>query len=265
MLCAAAPCAWAQTKALTFDVVSVRQNVDGGDRLFGPTPNGYRMTNSSLLVPIITAFVPTSGSPLFAPASVTAVPDWVRESRYDIEAKISEADLADWQNPKLQPAMLRAMLQAMLRDRFKLEVHHDRKDVATYSLLLRKGGPKFKETTPGEPHPAGRTLPGDGGVMVVEGANQLIHFYAVSMANFAFLLSDLLKRPVVDKTGLTGKYDLAMTRPSDMSPSTSQQGTAPDPEPTVFSALEDLGLKLEGAKGSVETLVIDHLERPSEN
>jgi bla regulator protein blaR1 len=251
--------------AWTFDAVSVRQNMSGGDRQFGPTPSGYRMTNSSLLVPIITAIVPTSGAALYAPGSVMGVPDWVRDSHYDIEAKVSQADLADWHNPKLQPAMLQAMLQAMLKDRFKLEVHRDRKDVATYSLLLRKGGPKFKETTPGEPHPAGRTLPGDGGIMVAEDANHAIHFYAISMGDFAFLLSDLVKRPVEDKTGLTGKYDLAMVKPLDMSPDTSSQGSAPDPGPTVFSALEDLGLKLESGKGSVETLVIDHMERLSEN
>ncbi|HEY4381144.1 MAG TPA: TIGR03435 family protein [Acidobacteriaceae bacterium] len=252
--------------SLTFDVVSVRLNISGGDRQFGPTPNGYRMTNSSLLVPIITAFVPTAGAALYAPGSVTGVPDWVRDAHFDIEAKIGEADLADWQNPKLQPAMLQAMLQAMLKDRFKIEVHRDMKEVAIYSLLLKKGGPKFKETTPDEPHPAGRTLPGDGGVMIPDDANHMIHFYAVSMPGFAFLLSDLMKRPVQDNTHLVGKFDLAMLKPVNVSPSTSPQGAqAPDPGPTVFSALEDLGLKLEGAKGSVETLVIDHLERLSEN
>ena len=264
-------CGLAQTpgadagRALTFDAVSVRQNVSGGERKFGPTPNGYRMTNSSLLVPIITAFVPTSGASLYAPGSVTGIPDWAREARYDIEAKVSAEDLDAWQNPKLQPAMLQSMLQAMLKERFGLEVHHDRKEVATYSLQLRKGGPKFKETPPGETIPAGRTLPGDGGVTVPDEAKHVIHVYAITMPGFAFLLSDLVKRPVEDKTGLAGKYDITMAIPTDVSPSTSPQGSAPDPGPTVFSALDELGLKLDGTKGSVETLVIDRLERLSDN
>ena len=264
LLSAAASCL-AQTKPLEFDAVSVRQNMDGGDRKWGPTPNGYRMTNSSLLVPIITAHVPTSGASLYSPGSVVDVPEWVRDSRYDIEARVSPENLADWQNPKLQPAMLREMLQAMLKERFKLQVHRDRKDVPMYLLFLRKGQPKLKETVPGDPRPAGRTLPGDGGVMVPDDANHMVHFYAVSMSNFGFLLSDIVKRPVEDRTGLTGKYDFAMARPSNISPATGPEGSASDPGPTVFSALEDLGLKLESGKGSVETLVIDHLEHLSDN
>jgi bla regulator protein BlaR1 len=136
-----------------------------------------------------------------------------------------------------------------------------------YSLVVGKSVPKFKESTPGEPHPNGKRLPGNSGVMVPDEATQTVHLYETSMATLAPLLSDITGRPIQDKTGLTGKYDLVFQKPSEMSAASSPQSgpSAADPGPSIFSVLGDIGLKLEPAKGSVETLVIDHVERPSEN
>ena len=94
----------------------------------------------------------------------TGMPAWMigDDDRYDVDAKVDEADLADWQNPAKQPAMLRSMLQAMLEDRLKLVVHRSTREAAVYLLLVGKNGPKFKETNPSETHPGARPMPGGG-------------------------------------------------------------------------------------------------------
>ena len=91
-----------------------------------------------------------------------------------------------------------------------------------------------------------------------------MHFYAVSMGSLTPLLSNWVgARPVQDKTDLTGRYDFRLKRPALGGP--SAQADASDVRPSIPAALEELGLKLEPAKGDVEILVIDHVERPSEN
>ena len=97
-----------------------------------------------------------------------------------------------------------------------------------------------------------------------DGRGAVAQFYDTSMATLSPFLSIFAGRPVQDKAGLTGRYDFSFKKPSPMG-SLNESQDASDPEPTVLSAVEELGLKLEAAKGSVETLVIDHVERPSEN
>lgn len=251
-------------KSFAFEVVSVRQNLSRcGRNPFGPTLDGYRMTCQPLLLAIMAAYIPQSGSGLFARDNTQGMPEWTLSENYDIDAKVSEADLPKWQEPASQPAMLRAMLQDMLADRFKLAAHREMKEVPVYSLIVAKSGRKFKETTPGEPHPGTMAIPGGGGFMNPGDGGQKVQFYDTTMTTFASIFSNLAGRPIQDKTGLTGRYDLVFQKPSRGSPSSGQE--AADPSPTIFSAMEDLGLKLVPTKGSVETLVIDHIERPSEN
>jgi bla regulator protein BlaR1 len=248
-------------KALAFDVVSIRQNLSRGVHDdFGPTADGYRMINRPLFLLVMTAYVPQSdGAALFTPDTLVGLPEWAMGDNYDVEAKVPEADLADWQKPALQPAMLRAMLQAMLADRFKLAVHREMKDVSVYTLVVGKNGPKFKETPPDEAHPGAMAIPGGGGYMSPGDGGQSVHFYDATIATFASLLSGLAGRPIEDKTGLTGRYDLTFPKPVPASADVA------DPGPTLSSVLDGLGLKLEAAKGQEETLVVDHVERPSGN
>jgi uncharacterized protein (TIGR03435 family) len=257
----------AAAKAYAFDVVSIRQNISGGVHDdFGPTPDGFRITNKSVLLAIITAYVPQSSDyALFTPDNVLGLPEWAQSDNYDIVAKVSEADLPEWRNPASQKVMLRAMMQAMLADRFKLAVHRETKEESVYSLVMGKNGPKFTETNPAVSHPVGMALPGGGGVLVPENAGHSYHFYEASMATLASLLSGWAARPVQDKTGLTGKYDFVLQKPDPVAMPSAGPQEAAEPAPTVFSTVEALGLKLESAKGSTETLVIDHIERPSPN
>jgi uncharacterized protein (TIGR03435 family) len=269
------PPAAAPAKTLAFDVVSIRQNTSTpnqmGPPVFGPTPDGYRMVNVPLFVAIMSAYPPQSGGAgaLFMPNNIRNLPDWVMQQRYDIDAKVAEDDLAEWQKPVKQTAMLQTMLQSLLTDRCKLQVHHESKDSPVYLLTVGKSGPKFKEVNPADPAPVGVTLPG-GAVMAQ--TNDGMRMYNATMGTLTTMLSSMgvgggLGRPVLDKTGLGGRYDIILKR-QDMMPPPASPGdasSAPDPVSMVMSVADALGLKLESGKGQVETLVVDHMEKPSEN
>ncbi len=259
----------APAKALSFDVVSIRQNMSPrGPEMppqFGPTPDGYRTTNMPLALVVVTAFPRQAAGTIFDPDRVTGLPDWAKQDRFDIDAKVAEEDLPEWQKPASQSAMLPAMLQALLADRCKIVVHREMKDLPVYLLVVGKNGPKFKETNPAEPHPAGITLPGGAIIVPSEKGTSM---YGTSMGMLATVLTSMGKmvRPIQDKTGLSGRYDIVIPRP-DMGPPPTAEGGRPafDPSDMIFSAVEALGLKLESGKSSVETLVVDHIERPTAN
>jgi uncharacterized protein (TIGR03435 family) len=256
----------APSKAMAFDVVSIRQNVStdfprNGPPPFGPTPTGYRMTNSPLLLPILAAYVPQGGGSAFTPDRITGLPDWAMQERWDIDAKVADEDIAEWQKPASQAKMLPAMMQAMLVERCKLAVHRDMKESSVYQLVVGKSGPKFKETNPDEEHPGGFKLPWGGVLVPSNGGTQTL--YGASMASVASVLSLIggpnLGRQIQDKTGLTGKYDITIKPPAPT------PGEAYDPSAMLYSVVEELGLKLDSGKAQVETLVVDHMERPSAN
>jgi bla regulator protein BlaR1 len=277
---AVAVTATAPAKAYAFDVISIRQNISGqqmgmGMPQFGPTADGYRMINMSMGMVIMTAYVPqTAGSAFYSEAQVKGAPDWFDRERYDIEARISDEDRADWQKPEMQKVMLQAMLQAMLAERCKLVVHREVKEVAVNSLVVAKGGPKFKETDPTVEHPGGMKLPWGGVLVPTQTKDGMsMSMYGTSMASLASLLSTMGGgmggggRTIVDNTGLKGRYDVVFKFQGGGGGEMQNQtaGAASDPGGGVYSMLGDLGLKLESNKAPVETLVIDHMERPSEN
>jgi uncharacterized protein (TIGR03435 family) len=195
------------------------------------------------------------------------MPAWLTgdDDRYDVDAKVDEADLADWQNPAKQPAMVRSMLQAMLDDRLKLVVHRSTREAPVDLLVVGKNGPKFKETNSGELHPGSRPMPGGGTLSREQEDDQMtVHYFGISIAQLATWVLGT-GRPVEDKTGLAGRYDVTIQKPA-LQPNAQQGGiSAPDLGPSAVSIADQLGLKLEPSKGQVETLVIDHVERPSPN
>jgi uncharacterized protein (TIGR03435 family) len=177
------------------------------------------------------------------------LPGWANSDTFDVEAEMDNDTFAALQKlPREQQWPQRQrMLQAFLADRFKLAIHHETKEQPIYALVIAKGGPKL---TPNEIQRGSNWSSGSGRLDVHGGP----------IASLAFALSNLVGRNVVDKTGLTGKYDMVLKWTPD-----EQQGTA-DSGPSLFTALqEQLGLKLEAQKGPVDTIVIDHVEKPSEN
>ena len=139
------------------------------------------------------------------------------------------------------------MLQTLLKDRFKLTLRRETKEIPVYALTVAKDGPKFHES---------RTASDDGPKPVKGSAGQLI-FQNTAMSDIVFALSRRISdRIIVDKTGLTGTYDFDMTWYLKLG--------KPDP-PSVFTAVQELGLQLEPQQSPVEFLLIDHVDKPSGN
>jgi uncharacterized protein (TIGR03435 family) len=170
-------------------------------------------------------------------------PAWLKDTGFDIVAKAAEPVDEDH---------LRLMLRTLLATRLGLRVHSERKEMQVYELTLAKGGPKFREsTTEGSPF---FSSPGKG-ALIAEHA---------TMSDFAEKISEALGRPVMDATGLKGRYDIHMDATAYMA--TSGDGPM-DAMGFLFNALQQqLGVKLESRKGMPEILVVDSIEKtPTEN
>jgi uncharacterized protein (TIGR03435 family) len=181
---------------------------------------------------------------------IPGLPGWANSERFDVDAKADDETAAAMQNlPRTEQwEQMQTMLQQALADRFKLRAHNEAREGPIYELVAAKGGFKLKEALASE-HSRGN-LWGHDHIQVRTGP----------ISGLVFALSDVLSRNVVDKTGLSGNYDIDLKWTPD-----DQQGT-PDAGPTLFTALEEqLGLKLVPAKGPVDTFVVDHVERPTEN
>lgn len=189
------------------------------------------------------------------PRTISGGPAWVESDHYDIEA-ITPNDIQPSHDEQM------TMLRKLLTDRFSLTFHREPKDFSIYELQLAKGGPRLK--------PAAEQ-PDDPPQLISTVYPQKIHLPArnATMRDFVSMMQRaLLDRPVVDKTGLTARYDFDL----EWAPDETQFGgevpvASPDaPSPPLFTALQDqLGLKLVATRGPVDTLVIDHVQPPSAN
>jgi uncharacterized protein (TIGR03435 family) len=250
--------------APSFEVASIRQNKNAGekgDMEFAPGGERFTATNVPLSLLIVTAYHVTL--PQFSWQD-SAFP--VLSERYDIQAK------AD--HPVSRAEMSR-LLQSLLEDRFKLVVRRETKDLQSYVLVVDKGGPRLhlsevphvNDAAPLNPYHA-RGGERSGGYLV---------FKNETMADFAFRLCTLVVldgRVVVDKTGLDGHYDFELQFAPEpaFAPSTGANLHEPLPAsifnagPSIFTALrEQLGLRLEPQKVPLEVLSVEHAERPAEN
>jgi uncharacterized protein (TIGR03435 family) len=215
-------------------------------------------------------------------------PDWLDSERFDIEAKLPDATTKE---------QFQAMLQNLLIERFKMSIHRDEKELPTYVLLVAKNGPKLKPSSVDpaapDPGPTGKMVMGkDGfpdmragghGVMMamMMGRGAKMAASQASMQELAERLADQLGRPVVDQTGLTGKYEFELHFSMEglvMPPPPPGARMAPPPgaveapsdgesSPTLQTAIqEQLGLRLESKKAPLDLIVIDHIEKvPTEN
>jgi uncharacterized protein (TIGR03435 family) len=193
------------------------------------------------------------------PKAISGGPAWVDSDHYDIVAKApNEA------RPNLEEQM--AMLRKLLADRFQLTFHREQKELRVYALIIAKGGPKLKEnmvsadTSPQGPPPL---------IFVVSPQLVRLPGRSATMADFASVLQRAaLDYPVLDKTGLSARYDfdLEFTPDETVFDGALGKGTDDSAKPGLLAAIsQQLGLRLEATRGLVETLVIDQVERPSEN
>jgi bla regulator protein blaR1 len=227
------------------------------------------MRNMFLAAAILTAYLPrTGGARIYSDEQVIGLPSWLvsDDDHYDLDAKVDDADLLDWQNPAEQPAMLQAMLQTMLSDRLRLKVHRSTRQAPVYALIVGKRGPHFKESIPGEIHPGAYPMPA-GGMLSTETKDgwMMTHYFGISIGQLISMVLPSPGRAVQNETNLRGKYDLTIERPAPIANGTSEDPPAPNAELSAPEIVNQLGLKLNPSTGAVETLVIDHVERPSPN
>jgi len=185
---------------------------------------------------------------------VVGGPAWMTKDEYDVDAVAGED--VNFRND------LPGMLQKLLADRFQLTFHREQRELSVYALTVAKGGPKMKASDP--------NVPGNGASCERMGS---CTYRGEPLDHFARWMGFVvLDKPVSDKTGLTGKYDFTLnwtpdeTQYTGMGIHVPQAVSNPNAPPELFTALqEQLGLKLEAHKTPAEVLVIDHVERPSEN
>ncbi len=231
----------------SFDVASVKVSQLGkaNDKFasaesIDPAPNGLNMTNASLLSCIQWAY----GVKEYQISG----PGWLRFERYDIAAKAAGT---------VSGEDLRRMLQTLLKDRFKLALHREDRELPVYVLAVGKGGERLE-------HAKGEGKPG---FKLSEGSLVFQHYSLADWAEWASVGHAFgLDRPIVDKTGLTGRYDFSM-RLADSALDLKLSLRKGEQDPSFYNdALRELGLRLEPQKGPVQVLVIDHAEKlPVEN
>ena len=242
---------------LTYDVVSIKLNTSGaGGGRIGREANGSRW----IMVNVATSALIKSAYPTKVDDLVGA-PEWVNTERYDVEAR------ATFEPTREQQQM---MLRALLADRFRLRAHYEAREQPIYHLVVARGDGRLgaqlhrididcaaykpKPPAPGEPARPIADAPVCGYRMRGGTSTLTIVSGGQNMQSLADSISGNAGRAIIDKTGLTGYYAYKL-----------EFGGGND-EVSIFTALqEQLGLKLEPARGPLDAVVIDHIERPSEN
>lgn len=208
---------------------------------------------------------------------ITGEPSWTTSSRYDIEAKVEPEDAPKLKDLKVDQR--NAMMLQLLVDRFNLKYHYEKRELPMYALVVAKSGLKIKPSKPDSDPPDSNPPNTGNGPKMGKGMMMMNpgHFESTgtSVEMLAHALSRQLGRTVVDKTGLTGNYDFTLdfTPDNSMMPIHGGPEGGPKPEmppdqggPSLFTAVEEqLGLKLESTKATVDVVVIDHIDQPSEN
>ena len=222
-----------------FDAASIRltENPKGGGLQTAPGSLSFR--NVELLRLIAWAWD--------IPRIQVEGPEWMRDRSFDVIAKSDSGGDDD---------RLRLMLRKLLADRFGLQVHIDEKEMQVYAIILAKGGFKMPESKD------------DGPPVFNNGGPTLLTAHHVTMKDFAEKVSEPLNQPVIDETGLTGKYEIKIDVAAYMQTAGQTLGNGQlDVMSVLFNALQQqLGVKLESKKAIVKMLTVEHVERqPTEN
>ena len=255
-----------------FDVISIKPADSKDDRrTLQFTPDGILIHGTDAHMLLRTAFGVEDDR-------IVGAPGWAKSNRFDVEAKVAPEDAAKVDKLKLDGR--RAMLIPLLEERFHLKYHHETRELPMYALVVSNGGPKLQVAKPElgsehSPTPFGGTPPKgidtQGRTMMSPGQ---IESQNTTLDMLAHALAPQLGRTVVDKTGLTGRYDYTLKwTPDRMGPSMmsgdhgmgAESGTDAAGVPLFTAIQEQLGLRLESVKGMVDVIVIDHLDLPSAN
>ena len=251
-------------KPIAFDVVSFRKSERPGSGREMPANGDFIAYHGSTVHNLL----------LFAYGGlnnqgymlISGEPDWVNTDYYEFQAKVAPEDVAEWKAMTVTDK--RYMVQAALEDALKLKVHADTDEHPVYNLVVAKGGPKLMEYEPGD-----TVTPSYPGAQAMTG--KVLSWFDpfnlvcqdITMAELVNSLSgpDRAGRMVIDKTGLTGTYDFTVPIPYRPLPEQFKEIAEDSGVPTMFEGLKKLGLQLEQAKGPINGIVVDHIERPPEN
>jgi uncharacterized protein (TIGR03435 family) len=257
------------TQKPQFEVATVKPNTSYDQRVWLDTPPGGRIVATNLTLKNLMAVayrLPES--------RIFGGPNWLTGDRWDLQAKAEDGIAAPTRprDPAAVPPLM-LMLQSLIEDRFRLRVHRETKELPVYDLLVAKGGLRMKLSEDQTPNPApisprpGGPIP--RGVQIM-GIGK-IDGDAVPFRNFIAGLAQQLGRTVIDKTGLTGLYDIHLQWTPELAqgaagPAGDAGQSVDSSSPSIFTAIEEqLGLRLQSGKGPVEVLVIDSVEKPTEN
>jgi bla regulator protein BlaR1 len=265
-----------------WEVVSIKpcSSDDGGGRSGKgmPTPGRLRANCAPLsrLIEESYGIFSNGRGPNWNHFVFEGIPAWANSERYTIEAKA--------ESPQGHVMMQGPMMQTLLEERFKLKIRREPREVPVYHLTVAKGGPKnLKPTKPDSciPFDLATMPPPTAGTEICEiigrgvARNATVgqfDAFGIGMAKFAEGLSGLLDRNVIDKTGIEGKFDIKvdipledLTPPPNEDPNSRRAVRNFRDDEIAFSAMRQLGLKLEPAKGPGIVFVVEHVERPSDN
>jgi len=234
-----------------FDVATIKRSprLDAGGTLRMMPGGLFRSVNVDVRGMMLGAYR-TAERRLFA-SQIVGAPAWLASERYDITAKVGDELAA--RPPEELFSQLPVLLQTLLEDRFRLKLHHETRELPVYVLTMARG-----DRIPGpQMHPSSADCAADPNTCAVRFVPGHLSVGAVNLETLVGLLSGSVERVVIDRTGLAGRFDVEL----DWSPDQS----ATD-KPSVFAAVqEQLGLKLESQRAPVDVLVIDHVERPTED
>ena len=261
-----------------FDVVSIKTCKPGVMVAGGSSPGSLHIgcgtlanTDNTGLIQVAYHRYASGQLTAYGVIPIEGGPDWIHSETFEIDAKSDG-------HPSIQ-MMEGPMMQKILEDRFQLKIHRETRQGPVYELVLGKGAPKLK------PYQEGRCIPvglGRSSQPLTSGQHYCRNmvfrggadFEGGTLSMFAGLLNLILDRPAIDKTGITDYFEIhlrfspddsAAHRAATADSGASAEIKAPD-DPYIFQAIqEQLGLKLVPAKGPVDVLVIDHIEKPSEN
>jgi uncharacterized protein (TIGR03435 family) len=234
----------------SFDVATIKPSKPGTPgRLFRIQPGHFSTINTTLTSLIGFCYG-------LHPRQIVGAPAWVEAEKYDLDGKPDgegQPSVEQW----------KTMVQKLLADRFQLKFHHEKKELAVFALVVAKTGSKLTKSE-GDPNGVPSLLFRGLGMLPVRNA---------TMADFASVMqSAVLDRPVVDQTGLAGRFDFVLTWTPDETQFAALGGVPPTPTdkpdapPDLFTAIQQqAGLKFESTKASVDVMVIDRVEKPSEN
>jgi uncharacterized protein (TIGR03435 family) len=248
-----------------FEVVSVKKSTSGLRESMANQPGRFAANNLTLRQLIAFAYRPANSQV----PQIAGGPGWMADDQWTIEGKVADGDTA------AGPEITALRLQSLLEDRFALKLHREMREQSVYALVVDKGGLKMSSVDPpasgqgpppAAPRPGpGGTLPANfmpvpGGIMAVPG---VILASAVTMTQIANTLNRAVDRPIVDRTAVKGYFNMRLQFAPDPGTPAATTDTL---GPSIFTAVqEQLGLRLEPSRNPMEVLVIDSVQKPTEN